>query len=140
MSFAWSFDPLAKSLISQLCQKKFTKRLCTPENIVEHKYFSLPNSIEKTLHYNNKSNSSNSEDFNGSDQASAKDGWEMIENRCLVPPYIPRLKNEKEGDLKYFKDSYLEEIDNKSLLLSDGVVVNGSTKKLSQQSTPFEGF
>ena len=85
--FPWGFDPLSKSLISELCQKDMKRRLIDPKMIVKHKYFSQsPVEIDgaRGVSYH----------------------WETIEDRRLIPPYIPRLSNDRHADDRYFGDKF----------------------------------
>jgi hypothetical protein len=53
--------------------------------------------------------------------------WTKVNERLLVPPYVPKLSNDKAGDDRYFRDCYNEPADN-------------SLNSSNNTSSPFDGF
>lgn len=58
--FPRGFDAEAKELVTRLCYPALEKRLCTPEEIKQQPYFTVP--------------------------------WSAVQERRLIPPYVPGLK------------------------------------------------
>lgn len=124
--FPWNFDPLSKHFITELCQQDLTRRLCDPIHIIRHDYFARPAVQKKgapTIGFN----------------------WDKVEDRLLVPPYVPRLYNEKEGDVKYFDSVYPDDpasltIKNCFSMESRRSQASSNSSNSSKNTTTFEGF